>query len=293
MEKLTDCLFDTNDLNSCRIVNVNYRPPDRLNVVYEFSTTDNTTKIASLTFGRHEEIRRICKKFRKRAGNAASVRYLPTLDAVAVLFPEDAQLPWIAALANSDATIAMLQSCTAPAWPLPDARQTLLSYRPERRCTMRICAPTRGIDVIAKMQRDIGTAHDAICQLHTARRMRFSVPTPIAYDAQRHLRWEEYVRGTTFAEFASRHGATRAVQLIIGSLAELHRTRIGTLPSQSAEKVCDRLQSTSLKRIDRADIESHQLCRNLAAELIKRQPSPVESCTLHGDLHTANVSFSR
>ncbi|MDQ3695839.1 MAG: aminoglycoside phosphotransferase family protein [Chloroflexota bacterium] len=238
------------------------------------------------------------------SGGAAATRpffSLPELSMLLVVFPYDPRLPALASLmlgpppAIEPLLLAPLGpgDWRAEGWDVEPSR-----YRFGKIATLRLSARALAASSYAKIyyHQDKGArARQAFARLRQRQNegARFTVPAPLAYDADLRTLFLEDMRGTSLdALFRRGDDAIAAVRRTAGALAELHLSDVAVaVPRLDLQNELGRLErSAELLRSARPDLASpiDQIVRAAFERLVELPPAP----TL-GDFKAAHVLVDR
>lgn len=217
------------------------------------------------------------------AGEHARVRLLPRLGAVGWLFPEDAELPRLAAVVDDRYLAEQLG---------PGGRWRSLSYLPGRRCALHHRTPGDPAGVVLRVQPppDAAESFARLRAAWTAGSRRFRMPEPIGHDRDRGAFWERFVPGERLDALLGTDRFGPAIEEVVQELARFHQLRLSGLPSQGTAEI--------LKRTTKAVAQARSALPTLGPaldrfeQLLARGAARLDggaAATLHGDLHTANL----
>jgi hypothetical protein len=273
------------------IFNVWYFPKRSLEVVYRLTGGAGEELLVSVRFQRPGESRAAFEKARRAAADPAAVLHLRDWEAVAWVFPEDPAFGRIGSPVAAEPVCSVLSGATGLALAPERMNGTLLSYLPGKRCTARARWPGARLGFVGKLGEGAGPNHGRMLALWESRDRGFRMPQPVFCDPVAELRWESFVAGVRIEEFSSEAGFTTALARIAPGLASLHAMRLPGLGREGPERVLDRLRRKVIPRVSGAIPAVAEAARAVAAALEDGLASlpPAASCTLHGDLHTANV----
>lgn len=273
------------------IANVWYFPKRSLEVVYRVTDGPGEGLLISVRFQKRGESRAAFDRAHQAAADPAAVLHLPEWEAVAWVFPEDPALGGIASLAAAEPASAALARATGLKLAPEQMNRTLLSYLPGRRCTMRMRWPAAPLGFVGKLGEGAAPNHDRMLALWESPGRGFGMPQPVLCDPAAELRWETFVAGVRIEELTREAGFQGAASRIAPGLASLHAMTLPGLPRETPEGVLNRLRRKVIPRVCGALPGVAEPAGTLAAELERRLAALPRGapCTLHGDLHTANV----
>lgn len=273
------------------IFNVWYFPKRSLEVVYRVATDAGDDLLISVRFQRPGGSPAAFDKARGASASPEAVLHLPAWDAVAWLFPDDPAWGRIGSPVAAEPVCSALSQATGLRLAPEQMTWTLLSYLPGRRCTARARWPCAPLGFVGKLGEGAGPNHDRMQALWESADRGFGMPQPVSCDPAAELRWESFVSGSRIEEFGGEAGFAAAVARIAPGLAALHAMKLPGLARQAPERVLDRLRRKVVPRVCGALPAVTQAAHAVAATLGEKLTtlSPAASCTLHGDLHTANV----
>lgn len=227
-----------------------------------------------------------------RAADPDRVRHVAAWDAVAWCFPEDPGLPRLPALVDGAALEKRFAAVTGHGSAAPLSWR-LLSYLPGERCTLRIESGAEAA-VVAKLS-DPETAaagHRLALRLWGLPGRRFSLPRPLALEAEEGVRWEAFSPGRRIEQEFSGRDLAGLARRVAPALAALHAAPGEGLPDRGRAQLLARLRSKVLPRIAGAVAPALVEAEVLAAELERLERTlPRDSSTglIHGDFHVANL----
>lgn len=273
------------------IANVWYFPNRSLEVVYRVSDGAGTESLVSVRFRRPGESRAAFEKARQAAADSRAVLHLAGWDAVAWVFPEDPALGRIGSLLAGEPAGALLSQATGLTLPPGQMTWSLLSYLPGKRCTVRARWPAAPLGFVGKLGEGAAPNHGRMLALWESRERGFGMPQPVACDPLAELRWETFVPGARIEELGREEGIAATASRIAPGLASLHAMKLPGLAQEAPERVLDRLRRKVIPRVCGAIPAVEGAANALAGELERKLAALPRGapCTLHGDLHTANV----
>lgn len=273
------------------VFNVWYFPKRLLEVVYRITGATGDDFLVSVRFQRPGHSAAAFEQACRTAADPAAVLHLPGWEAVAWVFPEDPELRRIGGPVAAEPVCSALSGATGLDLTPEQMSWTLLSYLPGERCTARARWPSAPLGFVGKLGAGAGPNHGRMLALWESRDRGFRMPQPVFCDPAAELRWESFVAGSRVEEFGGEAGFTAAVQRIAPGLASLHAMKLPGLGREGPERVLDRLRRKVIPRVCGALPAVTQAAQAVAATLEEKLAAlpPAASCTLHGDLHTANV----
>ncbi len=233
------------------------------------------------------------------------LHHLPDLGMVVWLFPNDPKLDGLPALVDdrrleSFVLPQLAGEVPGPDWQLLQWHKEVVSYVPERRCTLRITAQLQHrITGELKAQTFYGKAYPDHGGRTTRRNMKnlranhcgrfapFRVARPLLYEEESKILWQTGLAGTPLTAF--RAGSPELLRLLENAargISALHTSNLECAgmaqqsnPLESLERACILLSDRGIRCADLVDRLFD------AARSLKDSPSG----TVHGDLHLDNV----
>ncbi|HET9700209.1 MAG TPA: phosphotransferase [Burkholderiales bacterium] len=278
-------------IHGWEVFNVWYFPRRLLEVVYRITCAAGDDLLVSVRFQRPGHSPAAFEKAYRTAANPAAVLHLREWEAVAWVFPEDPELGRIGSPVAASPVCSVLSGATGLNLAPAQMGWTLLSYLPGKRCTVRVRWPSAPLGFVGKLGEGAGPNHGRMLALWECRGRGFGMPQPVFCDPVAELRWESFVAGSRVEEFSGEVGFATAVERIAPGLASLHAMKLPGLAREGPERVLDRLRRKVIPRVCGALPALAPAAQAVAATLEEKLAGlpPGASCTLHGDLHTANV----
>ncbi len=196
---------------------------------------------------------------------------LPELRALGRPFPQDPGLPALPALLREAGPAAEVFT-----W-LPGRRAVIADDHRVARLDMAV---------------DVTAAHRRHLALSGAVR-GVTVPTPIALDAERGVRWETRVSGTPVEQGLDGMPAETLATMVCQAISGLHRCLPAMDPALLADRgsapLLTRLRRKTGRTVGRALPGLAPRFDALVAALERTRPEPGPAVLVHGDLHIANT----
>jgi aminoglycoside phosphotransferase len=266
-------------------VNVWYIPGKALQIVYRaFPGRPNGENVDTLFRMRFFPPGRSAAHADRAAADRHRVRHVPSMDAVASLFPEDAELPQLGSVLTRRYAAEHFGVCGA--WEL-------LSYLPGRRCAVRYRFPDDDSGIVLRVQalEEASRSGRIARAAWNAKARLFRMPRPLGCDEQAGALWERFAPGQRLDALVGSARFDVALRQVVRAIVHLHALGLPDLPS---EETGDILSAARSKVIPKARIALPRLRGGmdglmpllLARRYDVRELDPV---TLHGDLHTANL----
>jgi hypothetical protein len=268
-------------------VNVWYVPGRSLRVVYRANRPHRPASgdsVIALEFLPAAATGARAEAARVASIDPAHVRLLPSVSAMANVFPADRGLPQLGTVLGDGYITGHVGPCGP--W-------TLLSYLPERRCALRYARNGATGAVVVRVQTPESAAYGysvAAAAWHAESR-HFRMPRPIGYDPRAGAFWETFVPGVRLDTLLGGEPFGAAVREVVRSVVHLHTLRVPLLPREGAGVLLER---TTRKVVPKAAAAFPHLRRELEAfsELLRARAGELAeepAVTVHGDLHTANL----
>ena len=221
---------------------------------------------------------------RAAAVDARRIRHIPSLDAVASLFPEDAELPQLGDVLSEP--YAAEHFGGGGTWEL-------LSYLPGRRCAVRYRAADDEDGIVLRVQtrEEASRSGRLVRGAWNAESRLFRMPRPLGCDERAGTLWERFAPGHRLDALLGSPRFDAAIRQLVRAIVHLHSLRLPALPHVGAEEI---LSATVSKAVPKGRIALPRLRSDMdrvMALLTARRPEESDGgcMTLHGDLHTANL----
>lgn len=215
-----------------------------------------------------------------------TLRFVPAREGVSVTasrFPDDRGLPQLRVLLDEACRTTRLTGAGS---------LRVLSYLPERRCTVRHPSVRDGEPIVLRVQTPdaASRSHALALAAWYAKSRRFLMPRPLAYDSRNGAFWESFVPGVGLDVLLGTNRFADALTEVVSAVARLHTLRVPNLPAEGIGEIVAR---TVHKVVPKAAAVFPQLRSDLDrfSTLLTTRAAGLECATpvtLHGDLHTAN-----
>lgn len=300
----------------CQIASAKLRPGRNCLVCYRLRLTEPETGaiweqlLSLLAFRKGESAERFATAQTQAIAPSTigkGLFYLPELEAVVWVFPNDRKLTSLPAVTDAERLkLEILPEVVETAWGVRWAIRAVTSevaqYAPERSCTLRATLALTDsktgettTQVIFGKTYCVGEGETAwrkmqgLWQSEVRKQGRLLIPQPLVYQPEINTVWQQGLAGTSLDECIV--GVDRSPALLEkagAAVAALHRTRLPDLPNQS-DDVFSKLkmaENTLARAVPSCGQTLHSLVGRLRASfnLIGQRPL----ATLHGDLHLKN-----
>ncbi len=209
-------------------------------------------------------------------------------------FPEDAGLPQLPALVDSDRARERIETLFGASVAGP-VSVSVLRYRPGDRCSFRVGPESAARQefpcAFAKTYADDTGAlvFERLRRLFLEGRERgnaFPVAEPLAYDAATRTVWQRWIDGGTVADLTGTDGFAERVRQCARALASLHAVPVDGLPACARASLLHDTRKRAVK-LALAYPETAEALEHTLAELARTVDAlPLEaSVTIHGDVH--------